>query len=371
MVTLTKNIGKSTNKNINIRKKMPTPSSGNPIRFVDIANEFGLPPGRNLGAYRIRQNVGTLNDLPLDTDIPQSVAIGSSSIRFSDFYNKRLNIVVDCTDFADNTTRQNGRTIYNTGSRNIVIGGYRGYPEDPSQNYRIYINLNTRIGSEKGTRTNCAFRTGNWRTGTGDALTSLTLELGPNAKLYGAGGDGGNSNTNHDNVAPRDPNPLGVGQNGTSALGIDYPTAVINRGRIQSGGGGGGAGGSEFYRSGKRNFRSTGGGGGGGSGFPFSTGGTSSTDNSGGANQGSAGQPGSYETRGLGGAGGTNSGAGGAGGTSVAGNNGNDSSADQFGGTGGASGFSVVIAASAAPTTTIQNIIGGVEVGDRTTTTPT
>ena len=77
---------------------MPTPLSGNPIRFIDIANEFGFPVGKNLGAYRISQNVGTLSNLPLDTDIPQSVSIGSSTIRFSDFYNKRLNIVIDYTN---------------------------------------------------------------------------------------------------------------------------------------------------------------------------------------------------------------------------------------------------------------------------------
>lgn len=519
---------------------MPTPSSGNPISFLDIANEFGFPVRKNLGAYRIRQNVGTLTDLPLDTGIPQSVSIGSSSIRFSNFYDKRLNIVVDYTypfSFSSsetilpssvvsttnlsanindlnegvdnfngvyatnsalnsntnlvlgfstppnflkigsnlqtfrarvrknasggNTTTvrirvrenggstldtsstftitsttgenisftwdasilnslngadveivieqvsggtsatassrrwieidtadwiatlstliaggKNGRQIYNEGIYNVVIGGAsngieKEPPIDPSQNYKITINLNTEYGANKGAITNCAFRTGNWRTSTGDALTSLRLELGAAAVLYGAGGDGGNSNTDHntDNIA--DANPGAAGLNGTSALGIEYPTTVINRGRIQSGGGGGGAGGSEFYRSGKSNRRSTGGGGGGGSGYEYSRGGLSSTNNSGGGNQGSNGQRGSFQTAGNGGAGGANSGAGGAGGVAAAGSAG-QSSSDQQGGAGGSAGWAVVIASSASPTTPpIQNLVDGVIVGNQTIDTPT
>ena len=35
--------------------------------------------------------------------------------------------------------------------------------------------------------------------------------------------------------------------NGTSAIGIDYPTTVNNQGRIQRGGGGGGAGAFRQY----------------------------------------------------------------------------------------------------------------------------
>lgn len=516
---------------------MPTPSSGNPISFLDIANEFGFSARRNLGAYRISQNVGTLTGLPLDTGIPQSVAIGSSSIRFSNFYDKRLNIVVDYTYpfsfssseiilpnsvvsttnlsaninnlnegvdnfngvYATNTALaqntflvlgfptppnvlqiganlqtfrarvrknaaggntttvrirvrenggitldtsstftitsttgenisftwdasilnslngadveivieqvsggtgsnrrwieidtadwiatlstliaggKNGRQIYNEGIYNVVIGGAsngleKEVPIDPSQNYKITINLNTEYGANKGARTNCAFRTGDWKTGTGDALTTLRLELGPAAILYGAGGDGGNSNTNHNTDNVPDPNPDAAGLNGTSALGIDYPTTVINRGRIQAGGGGGGAGGSEFYRSGKSNRRSTGGGGGGGAGYEYSGGGLSSTNNSGGGNQGSNGQRGSFQTAGNGGAGGANSGAGGAGGVAAPGSAG-QSSNDQQGGAGGVAGWAVVIASSASPTTPpIQNLVDGIILGDQTIDTPT
>jgi hypothetical protein len=515
---------------------MPTPSSPNRISFTDIVNEFGLPVGKNLGAYRISQNVGTLTNLPLDEGIPQSVSIGSSTIKFSDFHNKRLNVVIDYTNFfpivtilpnivltatnlnaninnlnegvsnfnniyATNTALNlntllrlgfptpsnaltlgnnlqtfrarvrknadggnattvrievrennilranssnftitstigenisftwnasilsslsgqdveiviaqqsggvsttvasrrwievdtadwiadlsiltgglNARQIYNDGIYNVVIGGLQNninkeYPLDPSQNYKITVNLNSRIGSSKGARTNCAFRTGNWRTSTGDALTSLKLELGESTRIYGAGGDGGSSNDGdytNDNIA--NPNPNGAGQNGTSALGIDYPTTVINRGRIITGGGGGGAGGGELYRSGKSTRRSSGGGGGGGSGFPFSDGGLAAGTSSGGSNAGSVGQPGSFESEGLGGAGGTNAGRGGDGGLYVDGNAG-DNSLDQLGGAGGLAGYAVVIASSAAPLTPpIQNLVDGVVIGNNIIDTPT
>lgn len=324
---------------------MPTPASGT-INFSNIESEFGSGGARrNLGKYRVSQNVGTLTNLPLDAGIPQSVSIGSSTIRFSDFYNKRLNVVVNLTGLADNSTRLNARTIYGNGTNNVVIGGFRGYPLDPSSSYRIFINLNTRIGSAKGARTNVAFRTGNWRTSGGSADTILTLEMGPNTRLYGAGGDGGSSNTSYLSTPTRPaPNAAAAGVNGTSALGIDYPTIVRNFGRIQCGGGGGGAGGSETYPQGKGSRRSTGGGGGGGAGFPFANGGVASADFTG--TQGSAGAAGSYETSGAGGAGGTNAGPGGAGGGPPAFGSGapGANTPDQLGGAGGVAGYSIVIA---------------------------
>jgi hypothetical protein len=514
---------------------MPTPSSGNQIRFTDIVNEFGLPTGKNLGAYRISQNVGTLTNLPLDDGIPQSVSIGSSTIRFSDFYNKRLNVVIDYTNvfpivtilpnivltatnlnaninnldegvsnfndiYATNTALNlntllrlgfptpsnaltrgpnlqtfrarvrknasggnattvrievrenntlranssnftitsttgenisftwnasilsllsgenveiviaqqsggvsttvasrrwieidtvdwiadlsiltgglNARQIYNEGVYNVVVGGTQNninkeYPLDPTQAYKIILNVNTTLGSPKGARTNCAFRTGDWRTSTGDSLTIVQLELGASAKIYGAGGDGGSSNDAYNNDAPRDANVNGAGRNGTSALGIDYPTTVVNRGRIQAGGGGGGAGGGELYRSGKSNRRSSGGGGGGGAGYQVSNRGLASGTSSGGDSAGSAGQAGTFETVGNGGGGGTNAGRGGNGGLAANGSNGNNST-DQFGGTGGLAGYAVVISSFAAPSTPpIQNLVDGVVLGTETIDTPT
>jgi hypothetical protein len=61
------------------------------IRFSDITNEFGTPPNRNIGAYRVSESFSGLRNMPLDDGIPQS-----GRINFSDFYNKKLNMVVDC-----------------------------------------------------------------------------------------------------------------------------------------------------------------------------------------------------------------------------------------------------------------------------------
>jgi hypothetical protein len=520
---------------------MPTPSSGNQISFTDLINEFGLPAGKNLGAYRISQNVGTLTNLPLDEGIPQSVSIGSSAIRFSDFYNKRLNIVVNYTGsssaaqqirtvlptqvltatnlnadinnlnegvdnfnniYATNAgasaqtflrlslpkpvnatltpganlqtfrarvrknasggntstvrleVRQNNtllansanftitsttgenisftwdasilsslegenveiaiaqqdggtsiffpanrrwieidaadwvsnviaffgginaRQVYNEGVYNVVIGGTQNniskeYPLDPTQAYKVIFNVNTTLGSRKGVRTNCALRTGDWRTSTGDSLTILKLEIGAAAKIYGAGGDGGSSNDNYANDNVADANPNAAGRNGTSGLGIDYPATVVNRGKIQAGGGGGGAGGGEVYTSGKSNRRSSGGGGGGGAGYQVSFRGLASGTSSGGGNAGSNGQAGTFEAIGVGGAGGVNAGSGGNGGLAANGSPGGNSS-DQLGGAGGLAGYAVVISSFAAPLTPpIQNLVDGVIVGDQTVATPT
>ena len=69
-------------------------SSGQAISFSDIKNEFGTASktggGESLGKYRVSQRAGSLT-LPLDTGIPSS-----GEIKFSDFYGKRLNIVVAC-----------------------------------------------------------------------------------------------------------------------------------------------------------------------------------------------------------------------------------------------------------------------------------
>jgi hypothetical protein len=341
---------------------MPTPSSGT-IRFLDIRNEFGpnnISAVTGLGAYRISQSVGSLSNLPLDLNIPQS-----NTIKLSDFYNKRLNVVIDYSSIADGTTRLNARSTYDLNtSQVVVIGGFRGRPSNP-QNIRLIINVNTRIGSSKGSITNCAVRTGNWRDNNSNALTTVKFEIGTSGKIYGAGGDGGN--------AVNSGTTSGSGSNGTSAIGIDYPTEIINYGRIQCGSGGGGAG---AYR--RRNVSvgkkravdslSTGGGGGGGAGYPFSRGGISPQTAFGQGTNGSNGSSGSYELSGAGGIGGNEAGSGGVGGQFGSGDNG-ESTANQTGGLGGSAGYSIVISADGVGTT-IDNVSGfGVEIGSRVTST--
>ena len=333
---------------------MPTPPSVT-IRFSDISNEFGPTTNVSLGAYRLNggQNVGTLSDLPLDTDIPKS-----GSISMSQFYNKRLNVVINYNNLPDNSTRLNARESYNSGSPGeiVVIGGFRSKPTNP-QNIKLFINTNTRIGSATGNQLNVALRTGDWRDSNNNALTSVVLECGPLSKIYGAGGKGGDANG-------------GNGMNGTSAIGIDYPTTVNNQGRIQRGGGGGGAGAFRQYsvRVGKKASTpsySTGGGGGGGAGFPFGAGGSSVGGAYGLGSNGSGGASGSHESAGAGGAGGAEAGSGGSGGQFGNGNAGGGTE-NQLGGFGGLNGFAFVIGANGS-----KSGGGGTIIGDDISVTPT
>ena len=71
-------------------------NTGDPISFTDIKNEFGLPPDKNLGAYRMSVNVGGLSNLGLDNvddtgqthRPPTSIIPQSGTIKFSDFIRK-------------------------------------------------------------------------------------------------------------------------------------------------------------------------------------------------------------------------------------------------------------------------------------------
>ena len=68
---------------------MAVKSSGSPLSFSEIEAEFGQNSDRDLGEYRVSQTVGGLSNQPLDTGIPQS-----GEIKFSDFYDKRLNVII-------------------------------------------------------------------------------------------------------------------------------------------------------------------------------------------------------------------------------------------------------------------------------------
>ena len=77
---------------------MTIKSSGNQLSFSEIESEFGNNPGRSLGRYRSTHpdftnespSGSSLSNLPLDTGIPLS-----GQIKFSNFYSKKLNMVVD------------------------------------------------------------------------------------------------------------------------------------------------------------------------------------------------------------------------------------------------------------------------------------
>tara|TARA_B100000927_G_scaffold288698_1_gene283736 strand:+ start:54 stop:1076 length:1023 start_codon:yes stop_codon:yes gene_type:complete len=306
--------------------------SSGAISYSDIKNEFGEPTNKNLGAYRVSQTIGGLSNRPLDTGIPKSGAIS-----FSDFYGKKLNIVVNFWS-GGTVTRQQAQTQYN--NNNVtVIGGFKGKPAVNSTGWqggkKIIIHVNKLIGSVVHNTQNsrCALRTGSWI-----ANTDLVIDVGGEGRIWGAGGKGGDGRTNQGTGES--------GKTGTSALGIQYGGGVtINvaaGGQIHRGfGGGGGGGGGHQSDKGSRRYAS-GGGGGGGQGYP---GGPHGDRGNGGA-LGGNGTDGSISAAGNGGGGSNNGGeaeggAGGEGGwtgdpSADAGGGGEDSSGGAGGGNGAA-----------------------------------
>ena len=267
-------------------------TSGDPLSFQnDIESEFGDNPKRSLGSYRNtdadfkNKDLGDLSDLPLDTGIPTS-----GEIKFSDFYGKKLNMVVDyyadtgsANGEADNVLNREddgANTMaatwrYNNQSERVkVVGGFKGRPTGTfspgSYNLsstawqggkKIILHVNTNVGgvkSDTGTDLNkVALRTGGWPTG-----TSLQIDIGSSGRLQGAGGNGRQGTTNSGQPAQAFA--------GTSALGVEYPAQINNNGIIRCGYGGGGGGGGSSSNPGKSktDYGRSGGGGGGGAGIP-------------------------------------------------------------------------------------------------------
>jgi hypothetical protein len=282
---------------------MTLPVSPNSISADQIRTEFGATSGTTVrfGAYRsVNQTVSGLKNMPLDTGIPQS-----GPIKFSDFYNKKLNMVIDYTSTTP-VTRVNARTDYNANSRVTVIGGFKTRPDSPTGK-KVWIHTNGIVGSDQKNagRTYSSLLTGTW-----DSSIDLIVDIGPSGVVAGAGGDGGNGGA-------FDPTN---GGNGTSAIGITKTnnTIINNRGTIVAGGGGGGGGGSALQTARGKQANAYGGGGGGGNGYPNGDGGARG-GGSGGLTTG--GNGGNATTEDKGGTGGGSSGGGGGGGA--------------FGGTGG------------------------------------
>ena len=223
---------------------MPTPAGT--ISFSQIESEFGRNGSKSLGSYRISQSAGLYSNLPLDDGVQNSVAVGNSAISFGQLRNKRLNIVVDISGQTE--YRVNMRSKYDSNIGVTVIGGFIGKPADPSEK-RIKVSVNETIGSDAGSVVNTALRTGTWGT-----ATFLEVLLGSSTAIIGAGGAGGDFTATEtiEQQVDADGNlfdvftylfDAGAASSGSSALGIDYPTALTNNGTIQNGFGGGGAGG--------------------------------------------------------------------------------------------------------------------------------
>ena len=307
---------------------MAIKSSGSSLSFSEIEAEFGQNGGRSLGGYRLTQSVGSLSNLPLDSGIPTS-----GQIKFSDFYSKKLNVVVDC----HSGSREDRKSAKNDKWNNnnvTVIGGFRSKKEGGS---KIIINVNKKFCSDKSSTQNCALRTGSW-----DSTATVQVDLGSGANILGAGGDGGRGADGINNNGQ-------PGGDGTSALGIEVNNCVVNvasGGILRAGFGGGGGGGGGRQTDKRRDRRAGGGGGGGGMGCPPGNGGQGGSTGGGyGSGSGQSGGAGTETSGGGGGGGGNNGGQayGGVGGSGgqASGGAGGGQNRNTSGGSGGASGAAI------------------------------
>ena len=302
------------------------------ISFSDIINEFGSPSPAALGSYRVSQTIGELANLPLDNGVPQS-----GTISFSDFYSKKLNIVVNYHS-GGTEYQQDARDMYDANGITIV-GGFISVNNKPAagSGAKVMIHVDNTIGSTHNAGANrCALTTGSW------SNTTLQIDLGSTARISGAGGNGGHGSEGSGRGED--------GFDGTSGLGVQYSPTTINSvgGSIISagfGGGGGGGGGHEQDKNSERT--ASGAGGGGGAGVPAGAGGVRGE----GGTRGGPGTSGTADTAGEGGSGSNNGneaygGAGGEGGSNgEAANDGNigqgGESSRSDGGEGGASGAAI------------------------------
>lgn len=281
------------------------------IKFSEIEVEFGKNPGRTLGTYRVSETYGALTNRPLDAGIPQS-----GQIAFSDFYNKRLNTIVDFYSNSAQRVVARNRYINNT-SKVKVVGGFRDRPTN-SSGTKVFIHVNKTVSSEKAdNRLICALRTGEW-----NSNTTLSVDVGGSGKILGAGGDGGKGADNENEKGEE-------GKAGNSALGVSYSGTTVNvfsGGIIRAGGGGGGGGGGAYDTDKWDDELGSGGGGGGGAGTPAGDGGK------GGESWEADGSKGSSGTATSGGAGGNG---GNAGGEAIGGKGGDGGDPGEDGGEGG------------------------------------
>ena len=245
---------------------MTLPSSGT-LSFSEIETEFGSNGNRSMSRYRANSihfsnktfaDIGRITEggyLPLDDGIPRT-----GTIKFSDFHGKSLNVVVNCWS-ADGETIDAKSDKWDANNVSVV-GGYRGKKESGS---KIIIHVNRTFKSVNSTSANlCALKTGNW-----SGIAGMRVDLGDEARLYGAGGHGG-AGADGGNE-PGDP-----GQPGNSGLGIQVNNTTVNiksGAQIKMGYGGGGGGGSARDEDPGADRTASGGGGGGGAGFPGGEGG--------------------------------------------------------------------------------------------------
>ena len=239
-------------------------NAGSQISFTNIETEFGNNPLRSLGSYRNthpdfgNKNLGELTNLPLDTGIPTS-----GEIKFSDFYGKRANIVVDLHSSGNADFNHNAYTNrFANGSYNIV-GNYKTSitKSEWQGGKKVIIHINAQFGSAGASATNdVALEMGNISdsiTNAWPTATTFAIDVGSSGLVGGKGGNGGSSGNEETSGAN--------GGNGTSGMKIHsgFQDEITGESRIFGGGGGGGSGsGAEQNDWGDRNSAAGGRGGG-------------------------------------------------------------------------------------------------------------
>lgn len=286
-----------------VLQQQGTPQNPRPISFGQIKNEFGASTNNSFGSYRVSHTIGGLSNLPLDSGIPQT-----GSISFSDFYGKKLNIVIHC---------QGGRVDYGTNVAKygdaVVVGSLRTKPAKSKSGWqggkKVIIHINGEYSSygaiTKGSQSerSWAFQTG--VAGDGQYWpedTSMTIDASEDAQVVGRGGNGGD----------RSGESGGNGSNGLRYWsGAEFGNINTTKyeqtnGAYISAGGGGGGGGSDAEQNdwGDRND-AEGGGGGGGNGIPAGEGGSGNGQaGDGGVKNGGGGKDGEDDAEAEGGDGG-------------------------------------------------------------------
>ena len=256
-------------------------TSGELLSFEnDIEAEFGQNSGRSLGRYRTshpdfrNKNLGELSNLPLDTGMPTS-----GEIKFSDFYQKRLNVVVDMYTTGNSNYGLNVYTQrFNQGSSfQRPVGGFKEFVNKNGWRggKKIIIHINKTFGSAGATaESHVAVDIGDIDNGNANHWPTATLfqiDVGGEGLVGGRGGKGGDAG-NEETAGEN-------GGRGTSGMKIhesythngqnfSYEDEISGESRIFGGGGGGGSGsGAEQNDWGDKNSAG-GGGGGGGAGIP-------------------------------------------------------------------------------------------------------
>ena len=282
---------------------------GSQISFTNIETEFGNNPLRSLGSYRNthpdfgNKNLGELTNLPLDTGIPTS-----GEIKFSDFYGKRANIVVDLHSSGNANFNHNAYTNRFANGNYNIVGNYKTSitKSEWQGGKKVIIHINAQFGSAGASDTNhVALEMGNISdsiTNAWPTATTFAIDVGSSGLVGGKGGNGGSSG-NEETSGQN-------GGNGTSGMKIHsgFQDEITGESRIFGGGGGGGSGsGAEQNDWGDRNS-AAGGRGGGGAGLPGGEGGNGNENEDGNANAGGDGINGQNNEEAVGGNGGNGGG---------------------------------------------------------------